>query len=59
MRSQLTEGDHLDSSGEVNMTSLAEVTAHHFNQDKALDDETHDVWVWAYEISEESANGFI
>jgi hypothetical protein len=59
MRSQITEG-HIDSlTGEVNCTSLAESTAHHFNQDGALDDETHDIWVWAYQVSEEKSNGFI
>ena len=37
---------------EVDLTALAEATAHEFDHDEWLDEELHPVWEWAIEASD-------
>ncbi len=58
MRSIVSE--HLDTCNEVNMTSLAEAAADHFDmadEGGPLDEETHWIWDKAFEVSQEHEDG--
>jgi hypothetical protein len=45
--------NHVDRrTGEVNLTSLAEACAHHFDAHHWLDDDTHEVWDLAIDVAE-------
>lgn len=46
--------EYIDACNEINCTKLAEDTAHALDHDEWLDDDTHDVWDCAVEISEEA-----
>jgi len=58
MRDKLLIGQCIDPlTGIANLTELAELTAHELNHDEWLDDEFHEIWDCAIEVSDELGLG--